>query len=72
MVSAKQDICHLSVEKHVPPRAGKLAERYRLGGASLSEEAKRDSDLQVLLLDCPGEEACEMTEHPQTGGTQSR
>lgn len=67
MVSAKQDICHLSVEKHVPPRAGKLAERYRL-----SEGAKRDSDLQVLLLDCPGEEACEMTEHPQTGGTQSR
>lgn len=54
------------------PRTGKLAERYRLGGSYLSEGAKRDSDLQVLLLDYLGEEACEMTEHPQTGGTQSR
>lgn len=50
----------------------KAGREIQTGGSSLSEGAKRDSDLQVLLLDCPGEEVCVMTEHPQTGGAQSR
>lgn len=75
-VSAKQDICHLSVEKCVQitwlwrfadieghPGQESWQRDTDSGGSCFSEGAKRDSDLQVLLLDYPGEEAC---------GTQSR